>query len=59
MLELAGNSQNTASAARDTFTTLINYKYRCERDGTHFAEVEPAGTTKECFSCGIVSDKPL
>jgi putative transposase len=57
MLESAGNSQNTASAAWDTFTTLLEYK--CKREGTHFAEVEPAGTTKECASCGVESDKPL
>jgi putative transposase len=57
MLESAGNSQNTASAAWDTFTTLLEYK--CKREGTHFVEVEPAGTTKECASCGVESDKPL
>jgi transposase, IS605 OrfB family, central region len=57
MLESAGNSQNTASAAWDTFTTLLEYK--CKREGTHFVEVEPAGTTKECASCGVASDKPL
>ncbi|ERG94626.1 MAG: transposase [Haloquadratum walsbyi J07HQW2] len=39
------------------FTTLL--EYRCEREGTHFGEVEPAGTTKECASCGVNSDKPL
>ena len=57
MLKSAGNSQNTASAAWNTFTTLLEYK--CEREGTHFVEVEPAGTTKECASCGVESDKPL
>ncbi len=57
MLESSGNSQNTASAAWDTFTTLLEYK--CKREGTHFAEVEPARTTKECASCGVNSDKPL
>jgi putative transposase len=57
MLESSGNSQNTASAAWDTFTTMLEYK--CEREGTHFVEVEPAGTTKECASCGVESDKPL
>ncbi|MFC7116382.1 RNA-guided endonuclease InsQ/TnpB family protein [Natronoarchaeum sp. GCM10025703] len=57
MLESAGNSRNTASAAWDTFTTMLEYK--CKREGTHFVEVEPAGTTKECASCGVGSDKPL
>jgi putative transposase len=57
MLESAGNSQDKASAAWDTFTTMLQYK--CKREGTHFVEVEPAGTTKECASCGVESDKPL
>ena len=57
MLESAGNSQNTASAAWDTFTTMLEYK--CKREGTHFVEVEPAGTIKERASCGVESDKPL
>ena len=57
MLESSGTSQNTASAAWDTFTTMLEYK--CKREGTHFVEVEPGGTTKECASCGVESDKPL
>ncbi len=57
ILESAGNSQNTASAAWDTFTTMLEYK--CKREGTHFVEVEPAGTIKERASCGVESDKPL
>jgi transposase, IS605 OrfB family, central region len=57
MLESSGNSRNTASAAWDTFTTVLEYK--CKREGTHFVEVEPAGTTKDCASCGVETDKPL
>ena len=57
MLESSGNSQNTASAAWDTFTTVLEYK--CKREGTYFVEVEPAGTTKDCASCGVETDKPL
>ena len=57
MLESPGNSQNTASAAWDTFTTLLSYK--CDREGTHFVEVDPTDTTKECASCGVATDKPL
>jgi transposase, IS605 OrfB family, central region len=57
MLESTGNSQDTASAAWDTVTTLLEYK--CKREGTHFVEVDPAGTTKQCASCGVESDKPL
>jgi putative transposase len=32
-------------------------KYK--REGTHFVEVDPVGTTKECTNCGVETDKPL
>jgi putative transposase len=57
MLESPRNSLNTASAAWDTFTSVLESK--CEHEGTHFVEVESAGTTKECASCGVATDKPL
>ncbi|WP_220132587.1 zinc ribbon domain-containing protein, partial [Natronomonas sp. LN261] len=28
-------------------------------EGTHFVAVNPRGTTKECASCGVSTDKPL
>jgi len=34
-------------------------EYKCEREGTHFAEVDPRNTTKACASCGVKTDKPL
>ncbi|ERG97221.1 RNA-guided endonuclease TnpB family protein [Haloquadratum walsbyi] len=57
MLKSSGNSRKTAFAAWDTFTTMLEYK--CKREGTHFVEVEPAGTTKECASCSVETKKPL
>jgi putative transposase len=57
MLESPGNSRNIASAAWNTFTSMLETK--CEREGTHFVEVNPAGTTKECANCGVETDKPL
>ena len=57
MLESPSNSRNTASAAWDTFTSLLEYK--CEREGSYFVEVEPKDTTKACASCGVKTDKPL
>ena len=57
MMELPSNSHNRASAAWATFRRLLEYK--CEREGTHFVAVEPAGTTKECAQCGVETDKPL
>jgi len=57
MMESPSNSRNTASAAWRTFLSLVEYK--CEREGTHFVAVNPSGTTKECASCGVSTDKPL
>jgi putative transposase len=41
----------------NTFTDLLEYK--CKREGTHFVEVDPEDTTKECASCGVKTDEPL
>jgi putative transposase len=57
ILESPQNSRNTASAAWNIFTDMLEYK--CEREGTHFVEVEPEGTTKECAQCGVKTSKPL
>jgi putative transposase len=57
MLESPRNSRNTASAAWNIFTNMLETK--CEREGTHFVEVDPDGTTKECANCGVETDKPL
>jgi putative transposase len=34
-------------------------EYKCAREGTHFVAVDPSGTTKECASCGVSTEKPL
>ena len=57
LMELDGNSRNRASAAWGTFRRMLEYK--CDREGTHFADVRPHGTTKECARCGAETDKPL
>jgi len=57
LVELPGNSRNRAGAAWGTFLRMLEYK--CEREGTHFVTVNPKGTTKECASCGVETDKPL
>jgi putative transposase len=57
MIQFALNSRNRASAAWGTFLRMLEYK--CEREGTHFIPVDPAGTTKECSQCGVATDKPL
>jgi putative transposase len=57
MMQFDSNSHNRASAAWGTFLRMLEYK--CEREGTHFIPVRPHGTTKECASCGVSTDKPL
>ncbi|WP_256403805.1 RNA-guided endonuclease InsQ/TnpB family protein [Halorubrum salinum] len=57
MMESPSNSRNTASAAWRTFLSLLEYK--CKREGTYFVAVDPRGTTKECASCGVLTEKPL
>jgi putative transposase len=57
LLESPKNSRKTASAAWHTFRRLLEYK--CEREGTHFVAVESDGTTKECASCTVETEKPL
>jgi putative transposase len=57
LVELPGNSRNRAGAAWGTFLRMLEYK--CEREGTHFAAVDPKDTTKECASCGVKTNKPL
>lgn len=57
MMQLPSNSRNRASAAWGTFLRMLDYK--CEREGTHFVRVDPAGTTRECSQCGVGTEKPL
>ena len=57
LVELPGNSRNRAGASWGTFLRMLEYK--CEREGTHFVAVNPRGTSKECASCGVETDKPL
>ncbi|GGM54671.1 putative transposase [Halarchaeum rubridurum] len=57
LVELPGNSRNRAGSAWGAFLRMLEYK--CEREGTHFVAVNPRGTTKECASCGVSTEKPL
>jgi putative transposase len=45
------------TAAWRQFLNLLEYK--AELYGTHVVQVEAAGTTKECASCGVETDKPI
>lgn len=57
MLETSQNAKNKQDAAWSRFIELLEYKG--ELHGTHVETVEPRGTTKECASCGVETDKPI
>ncbi|ESS11215.1 MAG: transposase, IS605 OrfB family, central region [uncultured archaeon A07HR60] len=57
MLESSQNAKNKQDAAWSRFVELLAYK--ADLHGTHVVKVDPAGTTKECASCGVATDKPL
>jgi len=57
ILEQSHNARNKQDAAWGQFITLLEYKAKLY--GTHVVQVEAAGTTKECASCGVETAKPL
>jgi len=57
MLETSQNAKNKQDAAWSRFLDLLEYK--ADLHGTHVVRVEPAGTTKECSSCGVATSKPI
>ncbi|RLM63300.1 RNA-guided endonuclease TnpB family protein [Halorubrum sp. Atlit-26R] len=57
MLQGDGNARNKQDAAWRQFITLLEYKG--ELYGTHVVQVDAAGTTKECATCGVETAKPI
>jgi putative transposase len=57
MLQGDGNARNKQDAAWRQFITLLEYKG--DLYGTHVAQVDARGTTKECASCGVETAKPI
>ena len=57
MLQGDGNARNKQDAAWRQFVNLLEYE--AELYGCHVVQVEPAGTTKECASCGMETAKPI
>ncbi|WP_312907936.1 RNA-guided endonuclease InsQ/TnpB family protein [Natronosalvus caseinilyticus] len=57
MLESEGNARNKAEVGWSDFRSAL--KHHCKKHGTHYVEVNPRGTTKECVSCGVETEKPL
>ncbi|MDR5674629.1 transposase [Halalkaliarchaeum sp. AArc-GB] len=57
MLEGDGNARNKHEVGWREFIGIL--KHHGRKHGCHVVEVEPAGTTKECASCGVETAKPL
>lgn len=57
MLEQSQNARNKQDSAWRQFITLLQYK--AELYGVHVMQVEAAGTTKECASCGVETAKQI
>ncbi|RLM32869.1 RNA-guided endonuclease TnpB family protein [Haloarcula sp. Atlit-120R] len=57
MLQSDGNARNKQDAAWRQFISLLEYKG--DLYSTHVVQVEASGTTKECASCGVETEKPI
>ena len=57
MLESTGNARNEAEVGWRDFIKIL--KHHGRKNGCHVVEVNPHGTTKECASCGVETEKPL
>ncbi len=57
MLEESHNAKNKQDAAWSRFVNFLEYK--ADLHGTHVITVNPAGTTKDCASRGVATEKPL
>jgi len=57
MLQGNGNARNKQDVAWRQFIQLLEYK--ADLYGCHVVQVEPRGTTKECASCGVETEKPI
>jgi putative transposase len=57
MLESSENARNKAEVGWRDFITIL--EHHGEKNGCHVVEVSSRGTTKECASCGVETQKPL
>ncbi|SEP94088.1 RNA-guided endonuclease InsQ/TnpB family protein [Natrinema salaciae] len=57
MLENNDNARNKHEVGWSKFRAIL--EHHCDKHGTHYVEINPSGTTKECASCGVESEKPL
>ena len=57
MLESGDNARNKVDVGWRGFITIL--EHHGEKNGCHVVQADPRGTTKECASCGVSTDKPL
>lgn len=57
MLESPENTRNKAEVGWHDFITIL--EHHGEKNACHVVQVNPRGTTKECASCGVSTDKSL
>ena len=57
LLEQSHNAHNKQDAAWRQFISLLEYK--ADLYGCHVVQVEARGTTEECASCGVETEKPI
>jgi putative transposase len=57
MLEADSNARNKAEVGWRDFIRVL--KHHGRKHACHVVKVEPAGTTKDCASCGVEVEKPL
>ena len=57
MLESPENARNKAEVGWRDFITIL--EHHGDKNGCHVVQVSSRGTTKECASCGVETQKPL
>jgi len=57
LLEANGNARNKHEVGWSDFRAIL--EHHCDKHGTHYVEVNPRGTTKECANCGVETKKPV
>lgn len=57
LVESKGNARNTAEVGWSDMIEV--FEHHGEKNGCHVVTVDPAGTTKECATCGVSVEKPL
>ena len=57
LMQGVGNARNTAEVGWRDLITI--FEHHGQKNGCHVETVDPTGTTKQCASCGVSTEKPL